>query len=112
MKRSILLLTVIAIAALLFSGLSHKVETNKSGTCCQEFEIVSAGTPLSGCVISIVWPGTPLQCNVDPTTGRCTICDIPAGNTYLVEANCDEKRHGSTKFKACNPDEVVRIFVP
>jgi hypothetical protein len=112
MKRSILLLSVIAIVAILFAGLSHNVEANKSDTCCQEFEIVSTGTPLSGCVISIVYPGTPLQCNVNPSTGRCTICGIPAGVTYTVEANCDGERHGSAKFKACQMDEVVIIYVP
>jgi hypothetical protein len=111
MKRTILILSVIAIVALLFTGLSGSLKADKvPDTCCQKFQIVSAGTPLTGCVISIVWPGYVLQCTPDEY-GKCEICNIPSGNMYTVEARCDGHRTGSTKFKACT-DGYVTIYVP
>jgi hypothetical protein len=107
MKRSILILSVIAFIALLFTGFSGSLKATKTtDTCCQKFQIVSTGTPLTGCVISIVWPGYVLQCTPD-RYGKCSICNIPSGNTYTVEARCDGDRKGSTKFTACTNDYVT-----
>lgn len=110
MKRSIILLVAITIIAFLFTGLSGEASAEKTGTCCQKFQVVSPNAPLSGCIISIQWPEYPLQCTAD-ANGQCQICNIPTGNTYTVEANCDGKRHGSTTFTACT-DRYVTIYVP
>jgi hypothetical protein len=111
MKRTLIIFSVLIFLGMVMAGSSQRAftaETDK--TCCQKFQLISAGSVLTGCVISIVYAGTPLQCKPDKT-GKCEICNIPAGVEYTVEAVCDGDRRGSTTFTACT-DGYVTIYVP
>lgn len=111
MKKTLFLLSALAILSVLLFLFTTPARTSNTDTCCQKFEIVSAGTPLTGCKISIAnFPGPVAECIPDINL-QCTICNLTVGNTYTAIASCDGKRTGSTSFVACSSKPVI-IYVP
>jgi hypothetical protein len=105
MKRSIILLTIIALVIIGLVSFSGTALTASPGTCCQDFHVqTEAGIPIEGCT---VYYGSCIlcQCTTD-RNGDCTICGLTVGNTYEVSVNCGS---GGATFKACQDEPVVII---
>ncbi len=110
MKRTIIITITLVTALLLTFSLTNTGSGSVSDTCCQKFQVVSAGSPLSGCVITIdPFPGGVAQCTPDGNL-QCQICGLTTGTQYTAVVTCDGKRKGSAVFTACG--STVTINVP
>jgi len=109
MKRTFVLFAVSLMAVILIISFTNSAKTTGSDECCQKFALVTTGNPLSGCVVRIITPGTPLECTPDASL-ECRICGLTSGNNYTVEATCDGGRTGQANFTACG--STVYINVP
>jgi hypothetical protein len=111
MKRTIFVLTIIALVIIGVSLSYQKAMASKADTCCQTFKVVdSLGNPVSGCVINVTPCSTPTcQCTTG-SDGQCTICGLTTGGSYKASASCPTPHGGSADFTAC-ATVVVTITV-
>jgi len=109
MKRTVYLFAISLIAVILFISFTDTANSSGSGGCCQKFALITTGSPLSGCIVRIVTPGTPMECTPDDNL-ECQICGLTSGNNYTVEVTCNGNRTGQANFTACG--STVYITVP
>jgi hypothetical protein len=109
MKRTIIVLTIIALVIIGVSFSYQNAMASKAVTCCQVFRVVdNAGNVVPSCTI-VVEPCTSTQgCHCTTgATGQCTICGLTAGNSYTATASCPTEGSVSVTFTACVTSVVI-----
>ncbi len=104
MKRSLILVSVISLLGILFFGIPNqgKSTEGKKSDCNTTFRVLSKGSPVSGCYVTISGPcGS--SCQTD-ATGECKM-DVGSGcGDLTATAPCCG---GSTQFTPCSQSLVI-----
>jgi hypothetical protein len=108
MKRTIVVLAIIALAIIGISFSYQNAMPSEAAGCCQTFRVVDPdGVAFPNCTITVAPCSSVLNCRCTTgLTGQCTICNLVTGKTYTATASCGSES-ATVTFVACVSQVIV-----